>query len=686
MKKVLKNAILTMFCLVLSLSLWGLGDNNEVIAAEITDSVSVIEEGYEPNPDLISYYGYSISYNLYSDQTAKVKRIIRNIGGEFGVDIPQTIEKDDVTYIVNGIEQGAFSMSALTKVTIPNSFTCIGERAFAGAIDLNKVVIPDSVTRIERCAFERCEELESISLPDSIEFIDSYALAYSGLKEVYIPKGVIEIGEGAFCGCNNLSKYNVDSLNSVYRVEGNALIENSTNKLIAGCSSTIIPQGIEIIAKDAFWECEELSELVIPESVKRIKTRAFGRCNGLKSVSIPDGVEIIEDGAFDSCENIKNVIIPKSVSQMEIPFNGCSGIERIIVDDNNANYKSEGNAVIEKSTNKLLFGCNNTVIPVGVTTIGVGAFYNCIGLTSIVIPSTVTSIEACTFWNCTSLKSVEIPNSIRSIGASAFRGTSSLENLYIPCSVENIDLDAFGSSGENQLDMTVYVAPNSAADIFFSNNAIEGITVNRNGTHNIVEGICTDCGKCEDVIATGNHIFKDIVKPDVAEQIIEKETCGNKGKYYKICSECGALSTEIFEVDALPHQAIEFIPAISATCHETGMEAYYQCNDCNNIYKDEACENQTTLDALVTDIDQNNHDGETVLRGEVVETCTEEGYTGDVYCLGCGKVKEKGQVIHATGHKKDAGIVIKQPTETDAGKKLFKCSVCGVSLGEEEIP
>ena len=45
------------------------------------------------------------------------------------------------------------------------------------------------------------------------------------------------------------------------------------------------------------------------------------------------------------------------------------------------------------------------------------------------------------------------------------------------------------------------------------------------------------------------------------------------------------------------------------------------------------------------------HDGETELRDEEEESCTEDGYTGDTYCLICEEKLATGEAIPATGHK-----------------------------------
>ena len=63
---------------------------------------------------------------------------------------------------------------------------------------------------------------------------------------------------------------------------------------------------------------------------------------------------------------------------------------------------------------------NNMIIPAGVTSIEVWAFYECKSLTSVVISNSVTSIGERAFSGCSSLTSVVIPDSVTSIGAFAF--------------------------------------------------------------------------------------------------------------------------------------------------------------------------------------------------------------------------------------------------------------------------
>lgn len=50
------------------------------------------------------------------------------------------------------------------------------------------------------------------------------------------------------------------------------------------------------------------------------------------------------------------------------------------------------------------------------------------------------------------------------------------------------------------------------------------------------------------------------------------------------------------------------------------------------------------------ELDTSNHAGDTETQNAKDATCTEDGYTGDKYCKGCGEKLSSGTVIPATGH------------------------------------
>ena len=174
-----------------------------------------------------------------------------------------------------------------------------------------------------------------------------------------------------------------------------------------------IIEGVNVIADNAFSECEHLTYIDIPDSVTCIGDRAFEYCYSLTNIDIPDSITSIGDYTFKCCKSLTSVNVSK-------------------------NMKTIGDSVF--SDCKSLININ---IPNGVTNIGRKAFSNCDSLTDINIPNSVTNIGSYAFWSCDSLTNINIPNSVTNIKEWTFAHCKSLTNVNIPNCVTTIGEAAF---------------------------------------------------------------------------------------------------------------------------------------------------------------------------------------------------------------------------------------------------
>ena len=235
------------------------------------------------------------------------------------------------------------------------------------------------------------------------------------IKYVTLPDGLTSIGYRAFYSCSALT-------------------------------SVTIPNSVTSIGHYAFNYCSGLTSVTIPNSVTSIGVEAFSGCSSLTSVTIPNSVTSIGNSAFYSCESLTSVTIGNSVTSIKgNAFAYCYNLTSIVVEEGNTIYDSRENcsAIIETATNTLIRGCQNTIIPNSVTSIGNYAFSGCYKMTSVTIPNSVTSIGDHAFVYCDGLTSITIPNSVTSIGYGAFSYCSSLTSITIPYSVTSIGEGAF---------------------------------------------------------------------------------------------------------------------------------------------------------------------------------------------------------------------------------------------------
>ena len=380
--------------------------------------------------------------------------------------IPESVTYEGKTYKVTSIGDRAFDLCIdLKEVTIPSSITSVGELSvgqypsfdlhikdlsawckisFSGiefnpllmctqhlylnGVEVTKLTIPDDITAIGNVTFQGCEGLTEVTIHDNITSIGDYAFSgCSGMTKLTIGNGVTSIGQHAFHGCNGLTKLN-------------------------------IPNSLTTIRSFTFANCSGLTELIIPNNITTIDGRAFNNCSGLRSITIGSGVLSIGEHAFENLSRAKVIWLPNTPPR-GYSLNGLRNVHYVP----NELYTSLKNSTVYPFLSSMfevdgvkyvpvspsertcdIIDCaynetaenislNKTVTNMGITLsveqIHAYAFSGNKYIKSVKISEGFSALNEGVFSGCSSLTSISIPNDINSIGDYVFEGCSSLRDV-----------------------------------------------------------------------------------------------------------------------------------------------------------------------------------------------------------------------------------------------------------------
>jgi len=428
------------------------------------------------------------------------------------------LEIIDIRSNVNVIDYRAFyNLKNLYELYLPASLQYIGSYAFSQCNNLESVYYYGTIEDWMNIQFDgwssnpmyyaesiymlnennKWSEIEEIRISEGITSISyNQFRSFKDLETVYIPASIKYIGSEAFYECSNLE--------NVYYY---GTIEDWMNIQFEGSSSNPMNYARNFYLLNENGEWYQINEVAISEGETEIKAYQFRYFRTLNSIYIPASIKYIGSEAFYECNNLTNVYYYGTLEDwMNIEFadtwssNPMSYARNFyMLNDKGAWYQIKDIVIKEGTTEILEYQYRNfnsvqsIYLPSTIQTINYGAFEGCYNLenvyydgtieqwmnitfinswssnpmyyaknfymlnedgqwykpTQIVIPDNVTSIKDYQFRNFTSLTTIYLPKTIETVGSEAFYECYNLTNVYYYGTIEdwmNIDFINWSSN------------------------------------------------------------------------------------------------------------------------------------------------------------------------------------------------------------------------------------------------
>ena len=304
---------------------------------------------------------------------------------------------------------GNVSLSDLvTKIVIGEGITRIGAWNFAWCGNLTEIVLPSTLQEIGYSAFKGCVAMPAIVVPDNVVKVEDDAFCdWNGATTLHIGKSLREFGSVAFAACDGLRSITVDSDNQWFETRGcNGIFKPGNDTLFMGICTTVIPEGIHYIARDAYIRNLSVTSVRFPSTLKEVGDHAFSENYCMTSLEMNDSLETICDFAFWHCEALMydTLYLPKMLRSLGGESFGYGPKARHIE-------------------------CYDSLRFIGVCPFDLNDFE------SINLGNHVEYIGYGTFWT-PNLKRIHLPSTLKELGIDAF-GADNLERIDID------DIDAW---------------------------------------------------------------------------------------------------------------------------------------------------------------------------------------------------------------------------------------------------
>ena len=155
---------------------------------------------------------------------------------------------DEITVNTDIPSYAFYGIDSITKVTLGEGATSIGDSAFQGCTSLATVTFAEGsqLESIGDSAFQGCTSLATVTFAQDsqLESIDSYAFSNCrNLTEITLPSSLKSIGDSAFSNCTNLTTVTIESDDIYKAADGTTL--NQAGGLLANATTVKVLKSID---------------------------------------------------------------------------------------------------------------------------------------------------------------------------------------------------------------------------------------------------------------------------------------------------------------------------------------------------------------------------------------------------------------------------------------------------------
>ena len=300
----------------------------------------------------------------------------------------------------------------------------IGPWVFYNCTNVQRVYLPSSITVIDNYAFDGCSSLSYLSCeattPPTVSS-NTFEASTLSRASLYVPISAVDTYKSApvwqdFSSINSMLPYDFYADGFYFLITGANTVKltNSYGSPYTGSisiPSTVSYSGttytVTAIGENAFYETQ-ITSVIIPNTVKEIQSQAFYKCQNLSDVDLGNGITTIGIAAFANCIKLSTIDFPNSLITIHMAAFSSTDLTQVI-------------------------------IPNSVQTIGEAAFSNCPSLTDVTIGSSVKEIGGSAFVMNSKLLTVTcLATTPPSIDQSSFDNQMySYGTLYVPSSALN---------------------------------------------------------------------------------------------------------------------------------------------------------------------------------------------------------------------------------------------------------